>query len=253
MGAPGYPAAAKPGEPIGPMRDLARRPAAEIRAGMLAILPAIVAMVPFGLLLGQQAAAKGLTPLEMLAMSSIVFAGSSQFLAVSLWTFPAQASALALAALLINLRHVLMGASLSAKIEHFGWLRFPAVHVMADEVWAVGERRALEGPLTVPFWFGAGLFLFLSWQCMTVLGTLLGSLIREPERFGFDFAFPAIFIALALGFWKGWRTAPVMAASALVAVAVHAAVPGAWYVVAGAGAGILAAVLAAPADAEVRP
>lgn len=222
----------------------------EIRAGVLAILPAIVAMVPFGLLLGQQAVEKGLTPLDVLAMSSIVFAGSSQFLAVSLWTFPAQAVPLALAALLINLRHVLMGASLSGKIAHFGRWRFLAVHVMADEVWAVGERRALAGPLTAGFWFGAGGFLYLSWQAMTVLGALLGSLIRDPARFGFDFAFPAIFIALALGFWKGWRTAPVIGASAAVAVAVHAAVPGAWYVVAGALAGIAAAVATAPA-AEV--
>lgn len=219
----------------------------EARAGVLAILPALIAMVPFGLLLGQQAVAKGLTPLEVLAMSSLVFAGSSQFLAVGLWSMPAEALALALAALLINLRHVLMGASIAAKIDHFGPLRFLAVHVMADETWAVAERRALTERLTPAFWFGAGGTLFVAWQCMTVLGAWLGSLIRDPERFGFDFAFPAIFIALALGFWKGWRTAPVIAAAGVTAVVVHAAIPGAWYVLAGALAGIAAAVAMAPA------
>ncbi len=113
---------------------------------------------------------------------------------------------------------------------------------MADETWAVAERRALAEPLTLAFWFGAGGTLFLGWQCMTVLGAIVGSFIREPERYGFDFAFPAIFIALALGFWKGWRTAPVIAASAVTAVVVHRLVPGAWYVLAGALAGMVAAV-----------
>ncbi len=58
---------------------------------------------------------------------------------MSLWTLPAQAVALALAALLINLRHVLMGASIAGKIGHFGPWRFLAVHVMADETWAVAS------------------------------------------------------------------------------------------------------------------
>jgi len=215
--------------------------AAEVRAGIVAILPAAIAIWPFALILGQQAAAKGLSPLDMLAMSSLVFAGSAQFLAVGLWEAPAPVLALAGAALLINLRHVLMGASLAAKLAHFGRWRFLAVHLMADEVWAVAERRALAQPLTPAFWFGAGLFLFLNWQVSTVLGVAVGSFVAEPARYGLDFAFVAVFIALALGFWKGWRSAPVVAVSAAVATAVHAMLPGAWYVLAGALAGIAAA------------
>jgi 4-azaleucine resistance transporter AzlC len=224
----------------------------EIRAGLGAILPAALAVWPFGLVLGQQAAAKGLAPLEVLAMSSIVFAGSSQFLAVGLWERPAPVLALALAALLINLRHVLMGASLAAKIAPFGPLRFLAVHLMADEVWAVAERRALAQPLTPAFWFAAGLFLFLNWQVSSVLGALAGSFVRDPARYGLDFAFVAVFIALALGFWQGWRSAPVVAASAAVAVLVHATVPGAWYVIAGALAGVAVAAALGPAEGRSR-
>ena len=231
-------------------------PDRDARAGAFAILPAVIAMIPFALILGQQAAAKGLTPLEVLAMSSIVFAGSSQFLAVSLWSEPAPVAALALAAFLINLRHVLMGASLSGKIADFGRTRrLLAVYLMADETWAVAERRAITAPLTPAYYFGAGLTLFASWQLFTVVGTFVGGLIAEPERYGFDFAFPAIFIALVVGFWKGWRTGPVVAVAGLVAVVVHALVPGAWYVIAGALAGILAAVavdMVAPSGGETR-
>ncbi|WP_181707323.1 AzlC family ABC transporter permease [Chthonobacter rhizosphaerae] len=225
-------------------------PSSDARAGLADVLPATLAVIPFALLLGGQAAQKGLSALDMLAMSSIVFAGGSQFLAVGLWTDPAPWAALALAAFLINLRHVLMGASLARKLDRFpAWQRFAGAHLMTDETWALAERRALDRPLTPAYWFAAGALLFVNWQIWTVLGVLLGGLVAEPERYGFDFAFPAVFIALALGFWKGWRTGPVIAASALTAVAVHALVPGAWYVIAGALAGIAAAVLTTPADA----
>jgi 4-azaleucine resistance transporter AzlC len=215
----------------------------ELRDGILAILPATVAAVPFAMLLGQQAAAKGLSPIEILAMSAIVFAGSAQFLAVSLWTDPTPVAALALSALLINLRHVLMGASIAGKVGHFGALRWPLAFLMTDEQWAVTERRALTHRVTPAYWVGAGGFLYLAWQCGTVAGAMLGALIADPARWGMDFAFPAIFIALVAGFWKGWRTAPVVVASATAAVVVHRLVPGPWYVIAGALAGIAAAVV----------
>lgn len=220
---------------------------ADVRAGLIAVFPPVVAVVPFALILGQQATAKGLSPAEMLAMSSIVFAGSSQLIAVGLWSQPAPIAALALMALLVNLRHVLMGASLSGKIAHFGRLRPLAAFLLTDEAWALSERRAIDQPISRAFYFTVALTLFGFWQVASVLGTLLGAHLEHPEALGLDFAFPAIFIALALGFWKGARrTGPVLVASATVAVIVHATVPGAWYVIAGALAGIVAAVLAAP-------
>jgi 4-azaleucine resistance transporter AzlC len=222
----------------------------ELRAGILAILPAAVAAVPFALLLGQQAVAKGLSPLEVFAMSAIVFAGSAQFLAVELWTDPTPVLALTLSALLINLRHVLMGASVAGKIGGFGSLRWTGAFLMTDEQWAVVERRALTHPVTPAYWFGAGLFLYLVWQASTVTGAVLGAFIADPARYGLDFAFPAIFIALTAGFWKGWRTAPVIAASAAAAIVVHRTLPGAWFVIAGALAGMAAAVATAATARE---
>ena len=216
----------------------------------MAVFPIVVAAVPFALILGQQAAAKDLTPAEMLAMSAIVFAGSSQLIAVGLWSTPAPVAALALMAFLVNLRHTLMGASLSGKIAHFGRLRWLAAFLLTDEAWALSERRAIDQPISRTFYFTVALTLFVCWQIASVLGTVFGAYLEHPETYGLDFTFPAIFIALALGFWKGARrTGPVLVASATVAVIVHATVPGAWYVIAGALAGIVAAVLAAPREA----
>jgi 4-azaleucine resistance transporter AzlC len=223
-------------------------PGREFRDGALAILPAATAAAPFGLVLGAYAAQKGLGALEVGLFSGLVFAGSAQFLAVELWTNPAPWAALALAVLLMNLRHVLMSASLAPKLGRFRpWQKFLAMFVMADEVWAIAEGRAAQRPLTPAFYAGMGTILFGNWLLFTVLGTVLGAIISDPKVFGFDIAFTAIFVALIAGFWRGSSSAAVIAASALVAVAVKLTVPGAWYVIAGALAGVaVAAAIGAP-------
>jgi len=217
---------------------------ADARAGFLLILPAALACVPFALILGAMAAQKGLSPLEMALMSTLVFAGGSQFVAVDLWTHPAPWLALGFAAFLVNLRFVLMTASLAGKLGHFrGWERAVIVFFMADENWAVAERRAAERLLTWPFLLGMIPFFYVNWLAWTVLGTAIGSAFQNPAAYGFDFAFTAMFLALAVGFWNGARTGIVMAVSAVVAALVSIAIEGPWYVIAGAFAGMAAAVL----------
>ena len=110
----------------------------EAAAGAFVIAPAAIAVIPFGLILGTDAAAKGLSMAEVALMAATVFAGSAQFLAIDLWTQPAQWAALGFATLLINLRHVLMGASFAGKLGRFErWRRYVSVFFMADEIWAV--------------------------------------------------------------------------------------------------------------------
>jgi 4-azaleucine resistance transporter AzlC len=226
----------------------------EFRDGAVALLPVAVAVIPFGLILGANAAAKGLSVAEIVLMGALVFAGSAQFLAIDLWTHPAPWAALGLATVLINLRHVLMGASLSSKLGRFGRFgRYVAVFFMADEIWAIAERRALARPLTPAFYFGGALVLYANWLATIALGAALGALMGDPARYGFDFAFTAIFIGLVAGFWKGRSSLPAVAASAVTAILVERFVPGAWYVLAGAVAGMIAAALPSPHLAEAAP
>ena len=222
-------------------------PISEFRAGLLLILPAGLAVIPFALLLGAAAAQKGLTPLETGLMSTMVFAGGSQFVAVDLWTHPAPWLALGFAALLVNLRFVLMTASIAGKLKGFSPLgRAFVVFFMADENWAMAERRAAQTPLTVPFLFGLTAIFYLNWVVWTVLGSWIGSAFENPERLGFDFAFTAIFIGLAIGFWKGPSTGVVMAVSGIASALTYLAVDGPWYVMAGAIAGMATAVVLPP-------
>ena len=115
----------------------------EFLAGTRTIAPILVAAVPIGLVFGAVAASKGLSPLETTLMSAMVFAGGSQFVAMDIWTHPASWTALGFAALLVNIRHVLMGASLGRKLQAFSPLqKYVGVLVMADENWAMSEARA---------------------------------------------------------------------------------------------------------------
>lgn len=219
-------------------------PVSEFRAGLAAIIPATLAVIPFGLILGAAAAQKGLSPLEVGLMSALVFAGGSQFVAVDLWTDPAPWLALGFAALLVNLRYVLMSASLAGNLQAFPrFWQFVTVFFLADETWAFAERRARQTPLTTPFLLGLIPIFYVNWMVWTVFGTLIGESIRNPEAYGFDFAFTAIFIGLAAGFWKGPRTGVVMAASAAASALTYLAINGPWYVMTGALAGIAAAIL----------
>ena len=129
------------------------RPAGEFLAGTRAILPLIVAVVPIGLVFGAVSAARGLSALEATLMSALVFAGGSQFVAMDIWTHPASWAGVGFAALLVNIRHVLMSASIGTKMQAFSGLqRYGAMLFLADELWAMAEFRAGATRLT-PRWY----------------------------------------------------------------------------------------------------
>jgi 4-azaleucine resistance transporter AzlC len=223
------------------------------KAGLTDVAPVLVGLVPFALVLGALAAAKGLSPLEVMLMSGLVFAGGSQFVAVELWRDPAPLGVLALMALLVNSRHLLMGAALAPRTPHWQARAWPALFLMADEVWALALRRAGSGPVALSYWYGLAAGLWLNWVALTGLGAWLGRVIEDPARLGFDFAFVAVFVALLHGMWHGRTTFLPWLASGAVAVLVYLAVPGPWYVAAGALAGLATALLTAAAPETDAP
>ena len=218
--------------------DLDVGPAAEARAAALAILPVVAAAAPFGLAIGTLATQAGMSVLEITVMSATVFAGSAQFVAVGLWTEPAALGTLVLATLIVNLRHVLMGAALAPHLRRFGRLRGAvALFAMADEIWALALRRGQTRPLTPVFYLTMAAILWCTWVSATLAGAALGAAIEDPAVYGFDFAFAAIFLTLLAGLWRGGRTAWPWAAAAGTAVVVDWLVPGAWSIFCGAVAG----------------
>jgi 4-azaleucine resistance transporter AzlC len=216
----------------------------EFRQGVVDIAPVLVAALPIGLLWGTLAAGKGLSPLEAGLTSLTVFAGAAQFVAIELWRDPVNWLLLALTAFIVNIRHVLMGASLSRHMNAIPRRWHPLLmYMMADENWAFSERRALTTPLTLAYYLGSALPMISIWTLSTLAGSIAGRSLGDPSAIGFDFAFSAMFIAILAGFWKGPRTGAILGASAASAALAKLFVPGAWYIVIGGLAGVAVAAL----------
>lgn len=118
-------------------------PASELWRGVAASLPINLGVAPMALVLGAQAAQKGLTLAEVPLMTGLNFAGGSEFAAVKLWTSPPHLLLIVAMTFLVNSRHLLMGAALAPFIQHLPKRKaFPAVFlVLLKGMWH-GARAA---------------------------------------------------------------------------------------------------------------
>ncbi|HSN90464.1 MAG TPA: AzlC family ABC transporter permease [Anaeromyxobacteraceae bacterium] len=166
--------------------------------------PILLGVIPFGMIYGVVALGAGLPPFTAQAMSSVVFAGSAQFIAAQLIHEGAPAVAVVTTVFLVNLRHALYSASVAPYVKHLGpgWKGILS-YLLTDEAYAVAisrYRRDGQGgevsPLRHWYFLGAGLALWTTWQASTALGVFFGALV--PRSWSLDFALPLTFIALVL-------------------------------------------------------
>lgn len=222
---------------------------AEFRRGIRESLPVLIGFLPIALVLGAQAAAKGFLPWQVPLMTGANFAGGSEFVAVGLWSVPPDLLLIAAMTLLVNSRHLLMGAALAPLVRHIPARKiFPSLFVMCDESWAMGLADARKrGGFSLPYYLGTSIGMWTTWVLFTFAGAWFGPMIGDLEKFGFDMAFTAVFLVLLRGAWTSFRTARPWFVSLAVAAPTYLVLPGAWYVATGAVSGLVAAFLLAEA------
>lgn len=187
--------------------------------GLRSVLPILVGVAPFGVIYGVVALQSGIPALAAMAMSSIVFAGSAQFLLAQLVGAGAPMLLTAGAVGLVNLRHALYSASVAPVLAHLPrrW-KILLAYLLTDEAYAAAIPHLMAARLNSPqaanaHWilFGSGLGLWTGWQLATLAGVLIGA--QLPSNLGLEFALPLTFIAIVV---------PMLNSKALVAAALTA-------------------------------
>ena len=192
-------------------------PSKNFWAGVRAEIPLLVGVFPFGMIYGALAINAGLSMSAAQLMSSIVFAGSSQFIAAQLIHDAVPGFIILLTIAVVNLRHALYSASLAPYVSSLP-MRWKVLlsYLLTDEAYAptVLHYEKEEGQQYGHWFFlGAGLALWSTWQISTAIGVLLGSAI--PESWSLDFALPLTFIAMVV---------PVLKNRPMIAAALSAGV-----------------------------
>jgi 4-azaleucine resistance transporter AzlC len=212
-------------------------------AGARRCIPIAISGCGIGLVFGTLAGQAGLGAFEAALMSALVFSGAAQFVVLGLWASPLPVATIVLATLVVGLRHLLMGAALGPVFSKLPRPKaYASVFFMADENWALTMNEFAKGRRDAAFLLGGGLLMFLAWTGSTFVGGIFSGAVEDPARWGLDFAFTAVFLALIAGMWNGKSDLLPWTVAAAVAVAAHQWLPGQWYILLGGLAGSFAGV-----------
>ncbi|MCP4117838.1 MAG: AzlC family ABC transporter permease [Desulfobacteraceae bacterium] len=208
--------------------------------GLRAVWPVCFGYLPLGLALGVLAQKSGMTPLETGFMSLFVFAGSGQFIAVSMLAQGAGAAAIIMTTFMVNLRHLLMSSSLSIYLGGSSKAKLTLFSLgIVDETFAVNMERFINSSWDINRGLVVNFAAWSAWIASTVIGGMCGQFV-EKGAYGIDYALIAMFIGLLVFQLKGciyWVTGLL---AGVIAVAFSLVVPGNSYIVVGS---VLAATL----------
>lgn len=164
-------------------------------------IPITFGVVPFGLIFGVLGLAAGMSPLQTMAMSSIVFAGSAQFIGAQLIGAATPTVVVWLTTFVVNVRHVLYSSSLGPDMTHLPrWWRVLLAYLLTDEAFATTAVYYSDRSIPLHFkhfyFLGSGLTLWAVWNLSTGVGIFLGTEI--PSSWSLDFTLALTFIGIVV-------------------------------------------------------
>jgi 4-azaleucine resistance transporter AzlC len=195
----------------------------EFWLGVFETLPLVVAAFPFGIVFGALAQSIGLSFAHTLGMSAIVFAGASQFIAITLMAGATALPVIVVTVFIVNLRQMLYSANLMHHVEHWPQpTRALLAFWLTDETFAVVSDRLNRHPGKPGlrwFYLGSALFMYSFWQIATFLGYTLGEQIPGLADWGLDVAMIVAFVGIvtpALKQRADWACAAVAFIAAVI-------------------------------------
>lgn len=163
-------------------------------SGVRASIPACLGVIPVGISIGMLGVRAGLTEIEIILMSVMVMAGSSQLMAISMITQGAALSTIIIGTFFINLRHIVMSSSAMHRIKGTTLLkRLLGAFALCDESFAV---FSLSDNSDYSFLLGSNTALYASFVGSTVIGSFITSFLPQIVVDSFGIAFYAAFLGL---------------------------------------------------------
>lgn len=188
--------------------------------GLRDSIPLVIAAMPFGLVYGALGQSIGLEQWLVMAISIFVFAGASQFIAVSLITSGSSILLIVLTVFFVNLRHTLYSSSLLPHVKGIStWKRLLMGFSLTDETFAVVTNRvqhAYSQQQLEHYYLGSALFMYANWLFCTWLGFHLGNAFPTLASMGLDVAMVVAFTGIVIANLKlpsHWLCAVVAAVS----------------------------------------
>jgi 4-azaleucine resistance transporter AzlC len=161
------------------------------------VLPIVLGYVPIGLSFGVLAQKAGLSMLNTLLMSILVYAGSAQFVAIGLLTAGVSAASIITTTFVVNLRHLLMSVALSPHLRKWSKPELAAfAYQLTDETFALHAAQFARGPARKGDTFSVNAAAQAAWVLGTAVGMIAGQRVVDVSVFGLDYALPAMFVAL---------------------------------------------------------
>lgn len=175
------------------------KPLSFVKRILTPALPVVMGYIPVGFAYGVLGVNAGISTLNTILMSLIVFAGSAQLMATGFFAQGLNPFSIIITTFIVNLRHLLMSASLSTHMKE--WKKAEVAgfcYELTDETFAVHSMRFNGGDTAALPAMTINLICQLSWVIGTILGALAGNLISDVRPFALDYALPAMFIALLI-------------------------------------------------------
>lgn len=204
----------------------------EFWKGVLAQIPVQLGVVPFGLVFGVLGISSGLTAIQTILMSSIIFGGASQVVFAQLWSIGASPIVTGGSVAIINSRHIIYSANISKYISVLSlrW-RLALGYLLTDEAFAISFQEFENRNRFAHYHLlGGGLTLWVFWQISTVTGVFLGANI--PTYLNLEFAIPLTFIAIILPRLKSIAQISTAVTASIIAIFGQEIPYGLWIIVA---------------------
>ena len=173
-------------------------------------LPVMAGYLVLGAGFGILLRVSGYGLLYALAMSVFIYAGSMQFVTISLITGGASLITAAITTLMVNARHLFYGISMVDRYRGAGAKKLYLMHALTDETYSlVCDDGSGERP-TFGYYLGVSGINHLYWIIGTAIGSLIGSAITFDTK-GLDFAMTALFVTVFIEQWQSTkRHAPAL-------------------------------------------